>query len=172
RDSIKIVSSTPTMPMAPKPKMVAEVHSYSLPPHVVIRMSELMEIAMVAKPIQSKHLKPCSPTRSFNTKIQTTMARRPSGILTNKPKRQPGPAVNQPPRTGPKTDESPNTPHMIPMNLPRSRAETTSDTMDWEEIIIMPAPKPWMARPAIKMPMPLAKPPTVEPITKIAIPAM
>ena len=160
------------MTTAAMDKIVGEVHSYSLPPQVVSRIRVLVVIAIAAKPIQSKPLKPCSPTRSFSTKAQTIIASRPSGMLIHRPQRQPGPSVNQPPRTGPSTEETPKTPPMIPMNLPRSRAETTSATIDCEEIIMMPAPKPWIARPVISMPMPLAKPPSVEPITKIAIPEM
>ncbi len=36
-------------------------------------------------------------------------ATRPSGTLMKKIHSQPGPSANQPPRTGPRTDEVPNT---------------------------------------------------------------
>src|SRR5690625_2778832 len=100
------VSSAPTMTTAAMDKIVGEVHSYSLPPQVVSRIRVLVVIAIAAKPIQSKPLKPCSPTRSFSTKAQTTIASRPSGMLIHSPQRQPGPSVNQPPRTGPSTERS------------------------------------------------------------------
>ena len=52
------------------------------------------------------------------------------------------------------------------MYLPRSRAGTTSATMDCEEIMRPPAPMPWMVRPMIRSSMVWAKPPKVEPIKK------
>src|SRR5699024_12359845 len=121
------VSSAPTMTTAAMDKIVGEVHSYSLPPQVVSRIRVLVVIAMAAKPIQSNPVKPCSPTGSFSTKAQTIIASRPSGMLIHRPQRQPGPSVNQPPRTGPGTEETRTTPPKMRQNFRRARQEPTQD---------------------------------------------
>ena len=152
--------------------MIGSDHSYSVPPHVVMRMSEAVVSAMKVAPSQSKRFMEVSPTRRWRTRVQTIMARIPSGMFIHRPQRQPGPSVNQPPRTGPRTEDRPKTPPMMPMNLPRSREEVTSAIIDWEEIIMKPAPKPCTARPAMSRPMAWAKPPIAEPMTNTAMPPM
>ena len=172
RSSTKTVMMAPMMVMAPKVRIMEEPHSYSVPPQVVMRIREAVVMAMKVAPSQSKRFISASPTRRCSTRVHTMMARMPSGMFIHMPQRQPGPSVNQPPRTGPRTEDRPKTPPMMPMNLPRSREEVTSAMMDWEEIIIKPAPKPCTARAMISSVMELAKPPRVEPTTKMAIPPM
>ena len=83
----------------------------------------------------------------------------PSGMFIQNAQRQPMPSVNQPPSSGPATEERAKTPPMMPMYLPRSRAGTTSAMIACARIISPPPPRPWTARPAISQVMSWASPP-------------
>ena len=100
------------------------------------------------------------------------MARMPNGMFIQNAQRQPMPSVNQPPSSGPATEEMAKTPPMMPMYLPRSRGGTTSAMIAWARIISPPPPRPWTARPAISQFMSWASPPMTEPTMNIEIAVM
>ena len=75
--------------------------------------------------------------------------------------------MKKPPISGPATEETPNTAPKSPVNLPRSRGETTSPIAACALTISPPPPRPWIARNAISSVMPCASPHSTEPIRKI-----
>ena len=87
-------------------------------------------------------------------------------MLIQNAQRQPIPSVNQPPRSGPATEETANTAPMNPAYLPRCRAGTMSAMMAWDMIIRPPPPSPCTTRPAISQSMVGARPPITEPAMK------
>ncbi len=100
------------------------------------------------------------------------IARMPSGMLIHRPQRHPMPSVNQPPSSGPATDDTAKAAPMIPMYLPRSRAGTMSAMIACARIMRPPPPRPWIARAAMSAGMEPASPPTIEPAMKIEMAAM
>ncbi|CPU65225.1 Uncharacterised protein [Mycobacteroides abscessus] len=78
----------------------------------------------------------------------TTNAATPMGTLIQNAQRQPGPSVNQPPRSGPMTAAMPKSAPMGPMYLPRSLAGTMSAMIACDRIIRPPPPRPWTPRQA------------------------
>ena len=100
------------------------------------------------------------------------IARMPSGMFIQNAQRQPMLSVNQPPSSGPATEEMAKTPPMMPMYLPRCRAGTTSAMMACARISRPPPPRPWTARPAISQVMLCARPPMTEPTMKMAMAMM
>ena len=99
-------------------------------------------------------------------------ARAPTGRFTQNAQRQPGPSVKNPPRSGPATEESANTPPSTPMYLPRCRAGMMSAMMAWARMIRPPPPSPWTARPMMRTVMVSARPPRTEPAMNRPIAAM
>ena len=94
-----------------------------------------------------------------------TMARMPRGMLIRKAQRHPGPSVNQPPRSGPATEDTAKTAPRTPIYRPRSRAGTTSAIAAWLRIMRPPPPSPCTTRAKMRAPMSLAKAPRTEPMT-------
>ena len=93
---------------------------------------------------------------------------------------QPRWSVNQPPSSGPATEETPKTAANIPWYLPRSRGGITSPMTARARDIRPPPPRPWTARPAIMTLIPGTlrksaisgeKPQISEPIRKTTIAA-
>ncbi|MNW61358.1 hypothetical protein D3C74_394100 [compost metagenome] len=83
---------------------------------------------------------------SLSVNHATRNAAMPIGTLIQKAQRQPGPSVNQPPRSGPITAAMPNRAPMGPMYFPRSLAGTMSAMMACDRIMRPPPPRPWTAR--------------------------
>ena len=153
-------------------RMVGEPQANSLPPQEATSTSAVVAAASSTMPPMSSLGFTLLPLGRCRRKIAASRARAPRGTLIQKVQRQPMPSVNQPPSSGPATEETAKTPPMMPMFLPRSRAGTTSAMIAWERIMSPPPPSPWMTRPTISQFMSPARAPTTEPATKSRIAAI
>lgn len=103
------------------------------------------------------------------TKNSATM---PSGSVAKKLQRHPRLSVRSPPASGPATAVTPNTAPMNPWYLPRCRGGMMSPMIVWDSGMIVPMPRPWMARPTISIQKFTLKPLTTEPTMKTTSPPM
>ena len=97
-------------------------------------------------------------------------ATRPMGRLTQKIQFQLRFCVSQPPSSGPRMAETPNTAPNRPWYLPRSRGENRSPMTASEMGKMAPAPTPWMPRKSTRLSMLQLRPDRNEPMRKIEIP--
>ena len=155
------------MAVAASARIVGEVQSYFEPPQVANRTIAVVAIVSSAIPAVSIRALTCSRLGRCRKAAAAISASPPTGTLIQNTQRQPGPSVNQPPSSGPATEETAKTPPMMPMYLPRSRAGITSAMVACERIISPPPPMPWMTRAMISHVMSGASAPTTDPPTKM-----
>ena len=104
--------------------------------------------------------------------MMNASAATPMGRLIKKSHRHEKASVIQPPANGPAIEAMPKTPPRYPLYLPRSRGLMMSPIIVCESGMIVPIPKPWIARAPTSHQNPCAAPARIEPSIKMTSPAM
>ena len=126
-------------------------------------------VLKVTKPMRSKRFGSGSRDSSTFTRASTN-TKIPTGMLTRKIQRQPSPVTSAPPITGPVATASPVIAPKTPKAVPLSRPLNDSESRASDVANMKAPPMPWNARERAKTTIPVAKPHSAEPATKIATP--